>query len=68
MFQQSIARELVCNSRIEFVKYLLLHFNIASYNALTIAMATSLAVTSGEVRYCKARSSKGYRIVSHSIV
>ena len=34
---------------------ILLHFNIISYNALTIAMATSLAGTPGEVRKCKVK-------------
>ena len=31
------------------------HFNILSYNALTITMATSLAVTPGEVRSCNVK-------------
>ena len=34
-------------------KSILLHFNIISYNALTIAMTTSLEVKPGEVRYVR---------------
>ena len=47
--QHAIARQFVCNSRIEFI----MHFatlNIISCNTLIISMAPSPAVTPGEVR------------------